>query len=174
MEFRQRISQKIANIFQRENVDVTSTKVEELEKSIYDKAVLYANVKNIDESWSNSNFKQLYFTFARHICTNIDPQSYVKNKKLCAQIKKNEIEISSIGNMNPQQIFPDQWKMLMDDKFKRDKHLYEVDKSGATDQFLCRKCKKRECTFYEMQTRSADEPMTIFVNCLSCGNKWKE
>ena len=174
MEFRQRISQKIANIFQRENVDVTSTKVEELEKSIYDKAVSYANVKNIDESWSNSNFKQLYFTFARHICTNIDPQSYVKNKKLCAQIKKNEIEISSIGNMNPQQIFPDQWKMLMDDKFKRDKHLYEVDKSGATDQFLCRKCKKRECTFYEMQTRSADEPMTIFVNCLSCGNKWKE
>ena len=41
-------------------------------------------------------------------------------------------------------------------------------------KLLCRKCGQRECTFYEMQTRSADEPMTIFVTCLSCGNRWKE
>ena len=44
---------------------------------------------------------------------------------------------------------------------------------AATDQFKCYKCKKRKCTYYEMQTRSADEPMTTFVTCLSCGNRWK-
>jgi transcription elongation factor S-II len=28
-------------------------------------------------------------------------------------------------------------------------------------------------TYYEMQTRSADEPMTVFVSCLNCGKNWK-
>ena len=46
--------------------------------------------------------------------------------------------------------------------------------SAATDEFhTCRKCKKNLCIYYQLQTRSADEPMTTFVTCLSCGNNWK-
>ena len=44
---------------------------------------------------------------------------------------------------------------------------------ATTDQFKCGKCKQRKCTYYQLQTRSADEPMTVFVTCVSCGNKWK-
>ena len=44
---------------------------------------------------------------------------------------------------------------------------------AETDQFKCGKCKKRKCRYYQMQTRSADEPMTTFVTCVNCGNKWK-
>ena len=43
----------------------------------------------------------------------------------------------------------------------------------GTDMFRCGKCKKRNCTYYQMQTRSADEPMTSFITCLSCSNRWK-
>ena len=35
------------------------------------------------------------------------------------------------------------------------------------------KCKTMKTTYYEMQTRSADEPMTTFVSCLNCENRWK-
>eukprot|EP00439_Symbiodinium_sp_Y106_P042252 s4841_g5.t1 len=28
-------------------------------------------------------------------------------------------------------------------------------------------------TYFQMQTRSSDEPMTTFVTCLTCGNRWK-
>jgi len=41
---------------------------------------------------------------------------------------------------------------------------------GATDMFSCEKCGKNRTTYYQMQTRGADEPMTIFVTCLDCGH----
>ena len=31
---------------------------------------------------------------------------------------------------------------------------------ASTDAFKCGKCKQRKCTYYQLQTRSADEPMT--------------
>ncbi|ORX59796.1 transcription elongation factor S-II [Hesseltinella vesiculosa] len=44
---------------------------------------------------------------------------------------------------------------------------------AETDMFVCGKCKQRKCTYFQMQTRSADEPMTTFVTCVNCGNRWK-
>jgi len=45
---------------------------------------------------------------------------------------------------------------------------------GAKTSLLqCRKCKGKNCSYSEMQTRSADEPMTTFAYCLDCGNRWR-
>ncbi|WFD37374.1 transcription elongation factor TFIIS [Malassezia japonica] len=44
---------------------------------------------------------------------------------------------------------------------------------AETDAFQCGKCKQRKTRYYQMQTRSADEPMTTFVTCVNCNNKWK-
>jgi transcription elongation factor S-II len=44
---------------------------------------------------------------------------------------------------------------------------------AETDMFRCGKCRGRKCTYFQMQTRSADEPMTTFVTCINCGNHWK-
>lgn len=43
----------------------------------------------------------------------------------------------------------------------------------VTDAFRCGKCRERQCSYYQMQTRSADEPMTTFVRCVKCGNRWR-
>lgn len=40
--------------------------------------------------------------------------------------------------------------------------------------YQCKRCGDRKTVSTEKQTRSADEPMTVFITCLSCGNKWKE
>jgi transcription elongation factor S-II len=46
----------------------------------------------------------------------------------------------------------------------RERKLFDAAPSAAkqatTDQFQCGKCRQRKCTYYQMQTRSADEPMT--------------
>ena len=75
--------------------------------------------------------------------------------------------------MSPNELFPENWKELIDEKYRRDKILYETKKEAMTDQFKCGKCSSRETCYFEMQTRSADEPMTIFITCLNCGNRWK-
>ncbi|GMH19367.1 hypothetical protein Nepgr_021208 [Nepenthes gracilis] len=59
----------------------------------------------------------------------------------------------------------------------KDKDLFECERGGppkaTTDQFKCGRCKQWKCTYYQLQTRSADEPMTIFVTCVNCNNHWK-
>ena len=39
--------------------------------------------------------------------------------------------------------------------------------------YKCRKCGGNKTTQFEMQTRSADEPMTLFIHCVNCGNQWR-
>jgi transcription elongation factor S-II len=40
--------------------------------------------------------------------------------------------------------------------------------------YKCGKCKGTTTQIYQQQTRSADEPMTIFIRCSKCGNRWKQ
>jgi transcription elongation factor S-II len=47
------------------------------------------------------------------------------------------------------------------------------DTEAETDQFKCGRCGQRKTKYYQLQTRSADEPMTTFVTCINCGNRWK-
>ncbi|KAL0922556.1 hypothetical protein M5K25_006547 [Dendrobium thyrsiflorum] len=59
----------------------------------------------------------------------------------------------------------------------QEKALFECERGGppkaTTDQFRCGRCGQRKCTYYQLQTRSADEPMTTFVTCVNCNNHWK-
>ena len=49
--------------------------------------------------------------------------------------------------------------------------LATVEGTKCSDM-KCGKCGKRNCTYNQLQTRSADEPMTTFVMCNECGNRY--
>ena len=49
-----------------------------------------------------------------------------------------------------------------------------IEKEVESGLFTCNKCKKSKTTYYQLQTRSADEPMTTFVTCLNCNIRWTE
>lgn len=46
--------------------------------------------------------------------------------------------------------------------------------SSKRSLLRCGKCKKNQVEYYEMQTRGADEPMTVFAHCLHCGKRWTQ
>lgn len=39
--------------------------------------------------------------------------------------------------------------------------------------YKCRVCGGKKTIQHEQQTRSADEPMTLFITCVNCKNTWK-
>ena len=40
--------------------------------------------------------------------------------------------------------------------------------------YACPKCNARKTWYYQVQTRSADEGMTVFITCAVCDHHWKE
>lgn len=81
----------------------------------------------------------------------------------------------SICELTPDDMASDA-RQQQNEKIK-EKALFECERGGppqaSTNQFKCGRCGKHETTYYQLQTRSADEPMTTFVTCVNCNNRWK-
>ena len=153
---------------------LTVEEVHKLERCIYNGTLREAGQRHIGKSWNHNPFIEMYNMFAKHISANFHPDSYVENTDLYARYKSGEITFKDISEMDTYQLFEERWKESFMQQQVREKRQLEGNKSMATDQFLCMRCHKRECTYYEMQTRSADEPMTIFITCLNCGKHWRQ
>ena len=145
-----------------------------IEKGIYNYTITVSKRKNIQRSWENIMFKNLYKSKILSVYSNLDSNSYIKNNQLIDNIKNGDIEPEKVGFLSVYDTFPDNWKELLNIKSKRDKIKYELKPEAMTNLFKCRKCGSRETSYYEVQTRSADEPMTQFITCLSCSNRWKQ
>jgi transcription elongation factor S-II len=148
--------------------------VDELESGIYAATITEADRKNVIKHWDNALFTGLYQMTVRTVCTHLHPASPVKNERLLERIRTKEIKLENLPQLTAQELFPENWKELADRQAIREQKLLEGNKAMATDRYKCGRCGKRECTYYEMQTRSADEPMTIFISCLNCGKRWRQ
>jgi len=166
------IRAEIVTIFNTILNDANKSQI--IEASIYDNICKECEKKNIIKRWENIFFKKAYVNKVRSIYSNLKSDSYVKNDYLSEKVYNNEIDLNNIANMSFPELFPDRWKVFMDIKNTKNKKLFENKQEAMTDQFKCGRCKSRKCTYYELQTRSADEGMTIFVTCLDCGAKWKQ
>ncbi len=138
-----------------------------LEIGVYKYSFKEARNKKILKKWDNKKFLTIYMDRLRSIYVNI------KNPDLIHNIKIGEITPQSIAFMTHQEMNPARWKQLIENKMKRDENKYNTNLEASTDMFTCKRCKSKRCTYYELQTRSADEPATIFVTCLDCGKNMK-
>ncbi|RAL54945.1 hypothetical protein DM860_013641 [Cuscuta australis] len=98
-----------------------------------------------------------------------------KNPDFRRRVLLGEFPPHSIPELTPEDMASNERKM-QNEKIK-EKALFNSQRGGpsvaSTNAFKCGKCGKRECTYFQLQTRSADEPMTTFVTCANCDNRWK-
>lgn len=165
-------TQQIINKFLRS--ELSDIQQQDLEIGIFNASLADADVRKVRKNWENPIFSNIYNIISKRTITNLIPNSYVNNPRLLERLKDDEFKPHAIAFMNYGELYPEKWRPLMEQQLKRETKLLEGNKDMATDQFRCNRCNKRQCTYYEMQTRSADEPMTIFVRCLNCGKQWRQ
>ena len=142
-----------------------------MEKNIFNTTIKEARLKYIERSWSSPNFKWLYKKNYMKIIGNINLNN--NSELVLNKIKYALWDPDKILSMKAQILYPDMWESLMLKNAKKMLMLGKENKGQGTGMFKCGRCKKNNCTYFQMQTRSADEPMTTFVTCLECSKRWK-
>ena len=128
-------------------------------------------------AWENIAFVNNYKNKFLSLRFNINsPENDLKEKIQ----KMTPAQLHNLPNQTPAQLFPggpialtynQKLKKELDAEYK--KTISDEENANKIGLFTCGKCKSKKTTYYEMQTRSADEPMTAFISCLNCGKRWK-
>ena len=159
--FRNKIISYLDNKIKNEEIS------KNLEKGIYNYTLKSCEEKNLIKKWSNNLFVLIYIQKVKSILFNL------KNEKIFDDLINKKFKAHEMVFMNHQELQPEKWNDLIEAKKIKDENKFSPKIEASTDDFTCFKCKSNKCTFYQLQTRSADEPMTTFVTCLNCGNRWK-
>lgn len=159
--FRKNIRSKFQEILENEKKAIN------LEKGIYNYSLKESANRKVVKKWDNPYYIQIYLDRMRSVYLNLVKPA------LLQIVKDGTISVKTLAFMTHQEMQPDKWEALIQAKIKKDKSKYDVQQEAMTDTFKCRKCHSKKCSYYQMQTRSADEPMTTFVTCIECANRWK-
>ena len=134
-----------------------------LEKGIYNYACQTCINAHISPDFSNKLFSDTYADRIRYVLYNIEG---IPVKKLTKEF------CESFASLLPEELAPELWQKLIDAHKKQEDaiHTYSIQTSKMA---TCGKCKGNRLKYSQMQTRSADEPMTVMWQCVDCGNRWK-
>ncbi|XP_065085127.1 transcription elongation factor S-II [Ochlerotatus camptorhynchus] len=122
-----------------------------------------------------SEFKNTDMKYKNRVRSRVANLKDPKNPSLRGNFVCGAITAQRLAKMTPEEMASDEMKNLRDRFVKEainDAQL-ATNQGTKTDLLKCGKCKKRNCTYNQLQTRSSDEPMTTFVLCNECGNRWK-
>lgn len=163
-----------------------------VERSVYNWSVQTTRERGEGSSWENRLFrlryKQKIFGLLRdlerapmvgmtlevkdgHVIVGLKPVPQLVNR-----MRRKELEAKNLARYSPDVLWPEgpygsaMLKLRAKEMMMEEAKANEEDYSGL---FKCGKCKSVKTTYYQMQTRSADEPMTTYVTCKGCGNRWK-
>lgn len=126
-------------------------------------AVFLSEYSNVNDSYRNK-----LRTFTMNLRNK-------KNPELRDSLLTGGISPEKFIKMTPNEMAPESLKKEIEKLHKQ--NLFDAqgatEKRAVTDRFTCGKCKHKRVSYYQMQTRSADEPLTTFCTCEHCGNRWK-
>jgi DNA-directed RNA polymerase subunit M/transcription elongation factor TFIIS len=166
--------------------------VRNAEKSIYNWSVQQTRGQGDVASWENRSFKWRYKHKVIHLLAELGRAPVVEAgleivgdrvnlqlkivPQLAHRLQVKELDVKNLAKYQADVLWPDGPMSQTSFELKRRDLAMEAAKANEEDysgMFTCGRCKSKRTTFYLLQTRSADEPMTAFITCMACGNKWK-
>lgn len=158
----------------KSQLDLSETDQVDLDRGIYNAAIQESKKRGIRCHWENPDFIEVYKGIARRCLINLNPKQYVGNSRLLDRLKDGEFPAHQVPFMSAREMYPEHCQQLADEQLKRETTMLDGNPEEGSDMFKCKKCGKSRTRYWEMQTRSADEPMTIFIRCLNCGKEWRQ
>lgn len=124
-----------------------------------------ARLWEVDATWNNVPFVRMYQSRCAHMYRHLPPWK--------DRITSGEVTAEQYAMMTEVDLNPSQWQDALEKVFAREMNTMATQKSASITLY-CQRCKRQtSCDYYQLQTRSADEPMTTFVTCLECDKRWK-
>uniref|UniRef100_A0A3P9HA51 Transcription elongation factor n=1 Tax=Oryzias latipes TaxID=8090 RepID=A0A3P9HA51_ORYLA len=120
-------------------------------------------------------FKNTDMKYKNRVRSRISNLKDMKNPNLRRTVLCGSVSPERMAKMTAEEMASDELKEMRKNLTKEAVRDHQMATTGGTqtDLFTCGKCKGKCCTYTQVQTRSADEPMTTFVFCNQCGNRWK-
>ncbi|PWA25423.1 hypothetical protein CCH79_00005458, partial [Gambusia affinis] len=120
-------------------------------------------------------FKNTDMKYKNRVRSRISNLKDMKNPNLRRTVLCGSVTPERMAKMTAEEMASDELKEMRKNLTKEAVRDHQMATTGGTqtDLFTCGKCKGKNCTYTQVQTRSADEPMTTFVFCQQCGNRWK-
>lgn len=145
-----------------------------IERGIFNYALSLYSSKIVNETW-NEKYKSVYINRAITVYDNLNPDGRIKNINLLQRFLTKEFDEFELSSLSPEKMFPERYDQLYQlyCKGKVNEDVTPETSDQPDGVFKCGKCKKYKTSYYQLQTRSADEPMTTFITCHICNNKWK-
>ena len=161
-QFREKIGARIAK-----EGKLRISVAKNIEIGVYNYANKDAESRNVVKKWDNPHFVVLYERKLISILNNL------MSPTVKALLSNRKFKPQELAMKTHQELNTERWEALLEAKKQKDENMYAPRLEASTDNYTCGKCKSKKCTYFQLQTRSADEPMTTFVTCLECGNRWK-
>jgi len=159
---RQRVQEKLSEALFNESEEFSSKEeANDIAKKI--ESEMYSKYGGCTQEYKDK-YRTLNFNLKDELNSNLRERIF--SLELSAK-ELMEMGSEELANENKKEVR----KKIIEEKI-REAQPFNAQ-TASTDQFRCGKCRQRECTYYQLQTRSADEPMTTFVTCVKCGNRWK-
>ncbi|GAD99254.1 transcription elongation factor S-II [Paecilomyces variotii No. 5] len=117
--------------------------------------------------------KEQYRTKIRSLYQNLKNKS---NPTLRVRVLNNDVTPDQFVRLSHDELKSDQQREQERriQKENMDKAMVAQAERSISTSLQCGKCGQRKVTYTEAQTRSADEPMTLFCTCMNCGKSWKQ
>jgi len=143
-----------------------------LERAIYNWCITTSKRDLVPLTWECDAFRSRYIQRLMSIKFNL---LHPKNPDLMRRLRDKEITYTWLATATPYDMYPGLWEPVMEKvAMKQMRRQRTIDIESISDgAFTCGKCRSKKSEYYQLQTRSADEPMTTFVSCVQCGNRWK-